>query len=136
MRVGIAGLGTVGAGVVTLLRQNADRLAERCGRRIEIAAVSARDRNRRRDCDLDGLRWEGDARRLAAAPDIDVVVELIGGAEGAARDLVEAAIAGGKQVVTANKALIAHHGAALARRADAAGVAVAFEARSPAASRS
>jgi homoserine dehydrogenase len=128
LRVGIAGLGTVGAGVVKLLRQNAGALAERCGRAVEIVAVSAQRRDRQRDCDLTGLAWVGEAALLARDPDIDVVVELIGGAEGPARELVEAAIANRKHVVTANKALIAHHGAELARLAESAGVTVAFEA--------
>jgi homoserine dehydrogenase len=128
LRIGIAGLGTVGAGTVRLLREHGDVLAQRCGRAIRIAAVSARDRKRDRGVDLSGLRWVSDALALAADPEIDVVVELIGGADGIAKQVVETAIAGGKHVVTANKALLAHHGTALARAAEAAGVTLAYEA--------
>ncbi len=128
LRVGVAGLGTVGAGVVQLLRENAETLAQRSGRPIHLAAVSARDRRRRRDVDLAGLPWCDDARALALDPNVDVVVELIGGADGVARAVVEAAVGAGKHVVTANKALIAQHGMALARAAEAAGVTIAFEA--------
>jgi homoserine dehydrogenase len=128
IRIAIAGLGTVGAGTLVLLRRNAALIERRAGRPIEIAAVSARDRKRRRDLDLTGLHWHDDAAAMAAAPDIDVVVELIGGADGIARQVVEAAIDRGKHVVTANKALLAHHGAALVRRAEERGVALSFEA--------
>lgn len=128
LRVGVAGLGTVGAGTVKLLQTHRDLLAERCGRSIEVVAVSARDRKRDRGVALDGLRWFDDALALAREPDIDVVVELIGGSDGPAKALVEAAIAAGKHVVTANKALIAHHGTALARAAEAAGVVISYEA--------
>ncbi|MBX6323166.1 MAG: homoserine dehydrogenase [Rhodospirillaceae bacterium] len=128
LRVGIAGLGTVGAGVVQLVAAQREVLALRAGRPIEIVAVSARDRARSRGIDLSAARWCDDARALAAADDVDVVVELIGGAEGIALDLVRAALARGKHVVTANKALLAHHGNELARAADRAGVALAFEA--------
>jgi homoserine dehydrogenase len=128
LSVGLAGLGTVGAGVLSLLRANADLIAARAGRPIAVTAVSARDRTRDRGIPLAGLRWYDDALALAADPGIDVVVELIGGAEGCARTLVERAIAAGRPVVTANKALIAVHGAALAAAAEAAGVTLAFEA--------
>ncbi|WP_374450321.1 homoserine dehydrogenase [Stella sp.] len=128
LRVGVAGLGTVGAGTLRLLATHADRIAERAGRRLVVTAVSARDRRRDRGVDLAGVRWYQDASALAADPEVDVVVELVGGAEGIARTLVEAAIAAGKPVVTANKALLAVHGTALARRAEAAGVPIAFEA--------
>ncbi len=128
LRVGIAGLGTVGAGVVRLLRRHHDLLAKRAGRPIEIAAVSARRRGLGRDVDLSDYRWCDEAVDLAAAPDIDVVVELIGGERGPAKALVESALAHGKPVVTANKALLARHGAALARLAEGSGVALAYEA--------
>jgi homoserine dehydrogenase len=128
LRVGIAGLGTVGAGTVRLLQEHRALLAQRCMRPIEIGAVSARDRTRDRGIDLAGLRWSNDALALARDPAIDVVVELIGGADGIARQVVEAAIAARKHVVTANKALLAHHGTALARAAEAAGVTLAYEA--------
>jgi len=128
LRIGIAGLGTVGAGTLRLLRTNAELLARRGGRPIVIVAVAARDRSRDRGVELTGIRWESDAMALAAAPDIDVVVELIGGSDGIARDLVTTALANGKNVVTANKALLAHYGAGLARLAEEKGVALAFEA--------
>ena len=128
LRIGVAGVGTVGTGTLRLLEAHADRIAERAGRRLVVTAVSARDRRRDRGIDLSRVRWYQDAAALAADPEVDVVVELIGGSEGVAKTLVEAAIAAGKPVVTANKALLAIHGAALARAAEAAGVPIAFEA--------
>ncbi len=124
----MAGLGTVGGGVVKLLAQNSELLARRAGKRLEVVAVSARDKTKDRGLDLSGMTWHDDPRALAADADVDVVVELIGGAENPARAVVEAAIANKKPVVTANKALIAHHGTALACAAEAAGVQLAFEA--------
>lgn len=115
LRLGLAGLGTVGAGVIRLLRANADLLSARAGRPLEVVAVSARDRTRDRGVDVSGLRWYDNAADLVTDPDVDVVVELIGGAEETARTLVEAALKAGKPVVTANKALLALHGTALAR---------------------
>jgi homoserine dehydrogenase len=128
LTVGLAGLGTVGAGVLTLLRQNADIITARAGRPIAVTAVSARDRSRDRGVTIAGLRWYDDAVALAADPSADVVVELIGGSEGPARALVQAAIEAGKSVVTANKALLAVHGAALAAASERAGIPLAFEA--------
>jgi homoserine dehydrogenase len=128
LRVGVAGLGTVGAGVLGLLAANADIVAARAGRPVTVTAVSARARGRDRGVPLAGLRWHDDPVGLASDPDVDVVVELIGGADGPARALVEAALAARRPVVTANKAMLAVHGAALARAAEAAGVALAFEA--------
>jgi homoserine dehydrogenase len=126
--VGIAGLGTVGAGVLKLLRDNAELVAARAGRPIAVTAVSARDRSRDRGVSLAGLRWYDDPVALASDPAIDVVIELIGGSDGPARALVQASIASGKPVVTANKALIAVHGASLAAAAEQAGAPLAFEA--------
>jgi homoserine dehydrogenase len=128
LRIAVAGLGNVGAGTVKLLHAHANDLAQRCGRPIEIRAVSARDRKRDRGVDLTDLAWHDDPLALAQLPDVDVVVELIGGAEGVARQLLETALAAGKHVVTANKALLAHHGTALARQAEAMGVSLGFEA--------
>jgi len=128
LKIGIAGLGTVGSGTLRLLAQQAEVLAARAGRRIVVVAVSARDRRRDRGVDLSAVRWYEDAASLAADPEIDVVVELIGGADGIARTVVETALAGNKHVVTANKALMARHGTSLAEAAEAAGVALAFEA--------
>lgn len=128
LRVGIAGLGTVGAGTVALLASDPARLALRAGRPIEVRAVSARDRHRDRGVALDGCRWVEDARDLALADDIDVVVELIGGSDGIALEVTTAALRRGKAVVTANKAMLAWHGAELAKLADEAAVPLAFEA--------
>ncbi|HYZ20771.1 MAG TPA: homoserine dehydrogenase [Rhodopila sp.] len=128
LSVGLAGLGTVGGGVMTLLRQNADVVAARAGRSIAVTAVSARDRSKDRGFPISGLRWYEDPVALAADPSIDVVVELIGGSEGPARALAEAAVMAGKPLVTANKALLAVHGAELARAAEERGVPLAFEA--------
>jgi homoserine dehydrogenase len=128
LKIAVAGLGTVGAGTLQLLERQADRLALRADRRIIVTAVSARDRRRDRGADLSAVRWYEDAAAMAADPEIDVVVELIGGAEGIARQVVETALAQKKHVVTANKALMAEHGTALAVQAEAQGVALAFEA--------
>ena len=128
LRIGIAGLGTVGAGTVRLLRANAELIAGRAGRDLVVSAVTARDPGRDRGIDLSEVRWHRDALELARDPDLDVVVELIGGAEGTARAVVETALSCGRPVVTANKALIAIHGAELAATAERAGVALAFEA--------
>lgn len=128
LRVGIAGLGTVGCGVIDLLRRNEELLARRTGRPIRIVAVSARDRARPRPVALDAFRWHPDARALAEDPEVDVVCELIGGADGIALELARRTLAGGRPLVTANKAMLAHHGAELARLAESRGVALAFEA--------
>ncbi len=128
LRLGIAGLGTVGIGVVKIVQRHAEMLAARTGRPIEITAVSARDRSKNRDADLSGYAWETDPVALATREDVDVFVELMGGHEGAAKAATEAALAAGKDVVTANKALLAHHGQALAETAEAAGRVIRFEA--------
>jgi homoserine dehydrogenase len=128
LSIAVAGLGTVGSGVLKLLRDNADVVAARAGRPIAVTAVSARDRTRDRGVPLSGLRWYEDAVALAANPAVDVVVEAIGGADGPALALVRAALAAGKPVVTANKAMLAVHGATLAREAEERRVPLAFEA--------
>jgi homoserine dehydrogenase len=128
LRLGLAGLGTVGIGVVRTLQRNAGVIRARAGRDIRITAVSARDRARDRGADLSAYAWEGDPVALARRDDIDVFVEVVGGAEGAAKDATRAALAAGHDVVTANKALLAHHGQALAEAADAAGRVIRFEA--------
>lgn len=127
LRIGVAGLGTVGVGVLQLIAAHGDLIAARCGRPIIVAAVSARARGKARGVDLGDIRWIDDPVALAADPDVDVVVELIGGSDGIARAVIERAIAGGHHVVTANKALLAHHGVALARAAEEKGVALAYE---------
>ncbi|GLR68178.1 homoserine dehydrogenase [Acidocella aquatica] len=128
LKIGIAGLGTVGAGTARLLADNAALIATRAGRPITLTAVSARDKSRDRGIALTGITWHDDALALAADPNVDVVVELIGGSDGPAKALVEAAIAAGRPVVTANKALLAIHGTALAAAAEAAGLPLGFEA--------
>jgi homoserine dehydrogenase len=128
LRIGIAGLGTVGAAVVGLLERQKRALESRTGRSIVVAAVSARDRDKKRGFDLGVHDWVEDPVALARSPAIDLFVELIGGDEGPARAAVEAALAAGKPVVTANKALLAKHGIALSRLAEAKSVALAFEA--------
>ena len=128
LRLGLAGLGTVGLGVVKIVQQHADLIALRTGRRIVITAVSARDKTKNRDADLSGYAWETDPVALARRDDIDVFVEVMGGHEGPAKLATEAAIAAGKDVVTANKALLAHHGQSLALAAEAAGRVIRFEA--------
>ena len=128
LRIGIAGLGSVGVGVLEVLGCHQHQLAGRAGRSIIVTAVSARDKSRDRGIDISGLTWYEDARQLAKDDSLDVVVELIGGQGGVAKALVEKAIKAGKHVVTANKALIAHHGTALARAAEAKGLVLAYEA--------
>src|SRR5262245_33197553 len=128
VRIAIAGLGTVGVGTVKLLREHADVLALRGGRALQVVAASARDLKKDRGIDLGSIRIESDPLALAKAADVDVVVEVIGGSDGIARQLIETAIANGKHVVTANKALLAVHGSAIARQAEAKGVILGFEA--------
>jgi homoserine dehydrogenase len=128
LKIAVAGLGTVGAGTLQVLERQAELLAQRAGRRIVVAAVSARDRRRDRGVDLSAVRWYEDAAAMAADPEIDVVVELIGGADGIARRVLDTALDHGKHVVTANKALMAHHGTRLAARAEEKGVILSFEA--------
>jgi homoserine dehydrogenase len=128
LRIGIAGLGTVGAAVIGLLERQKRALASRTGRSIVVSGVSARHRDKPRGFDLGVHDWVDDPVALARSPSIDLFVELIGGDEGPARHAVEAALASGKPVVTANKALLAKHGVALARLAEVKSVALAFEA--------
>lgn len=124
LRVGIAGLGTVGGGLLKLFADERSRLREK----MEIVAVSARDRARARGVDIGAYRWFDDAAEMASQTDIDVVVELIGGADGPAKAAVENALQRGAHVVTANKALIATHGVDLVKRAEASGAKLLFEA--------
>src|SRR5262249_3825445 len=118
LRLGVAGLGTVGANLLVTLAARGDRLAATLGRRVEVAGVCARSRSKMRAVDLEGTAWFDDARELARSPGIDVFVELIGGSDGVPKEAVEAALGAGKHVVTANKALLARHGLALARLAE------------------
>lgn len=128
LKVGIAGLGTVGASVLRLLDRQSDALEVRCGRLIKVVAVTARSRGKDRGFDVSNLRWVEDPVALAADPGIDVFVELIGGEGDPAKRAVETALAHGKSVVTANKALLARHGVALAALAEEHHVALNFEA--------
>ncbi len=130
LRIGVAGLGTVGASVIRILKRQENLMAARCGRGVRVVAVSARDRARDRGIDLSGFSWFDDPVAMAANPDIDCIIELVGGDEGVARDTVETALRHGKHVVTANKALLAKHGMALAAMAEANNAALAFEASS------
>ncbi len=127
-KVAVAGLGTVGAGTVDLIQRQERWLTSRVGRPIVVSAVSARDRTRNRPVDVSRYDWYDDAADMARNADADLVVELIGGSDGVARAVADAAFAAGRHVVTANKALIALHGADLAEEAERAGVALAFEA--------
>jgi homoserine dehydrogenase len=128
LRIGLAGLGTVGAGVLRLFADNQDLLSRRAGRPLIVTAVSARDRGRNRGLDLSGLAWVDDPTALAARADVDMVVELIGGADGPALTLARRSLDAGKPFVTANKAMIAHHGHDLAARAEASGAGLRYEA--------
>jgi homoserine dehydrogenase len=127
LRIAVAGLGTVGGGVVRVLAERADDLCIRAGRQIQLSQVCALDRNKRRAHGLAELRWAQSALDLAKS-DADVVVELIGGENGIALDLIWAALNNGKHVVSANKSLLARHGADLAELAERKGVALKFEA--------
>ena len=128
LRLGIAGLGTVGSGVIKMLLNNASLLSLRAGRRITISAVSAKSRTKKRPFDLSGIDWENNPVELAKRDDVDVFVELMGGSEGSAKEATLAAISSGKDIVTANKAMLAIHGQSLALAAEKAGLIIRFEA--------
>ncbi|WP_298359861.1 homoserine dehydrogenase [uncultured Litoreibacter sp.] len=128
LRLGIAGLGTVGAGVVKIVRQKANLLGARAGREVVITAVSARSKSKDRGVNLSSYAWEDDPVALARRDDVDVFVELMGGEDGPAKAATEAAIKSGKDVVTANKAMLAMHGQALAELAEANNKIIRFEA--------
>jgi len=127
VKVGLLGLGTVGGGTVSVLKRNAEEIARRAGRGIRISHAAARDLDKPRICDTTGITLTSDPQAVVNDPEVQIVVELIGG-DGLARDLVLAAIANGKHVVTANKALIAKHGNEIFAAAQKQGVMVAFEA--------
>lgn len=128
LKIALAGLGTVGTGVVRVIETNAQLIARRARRPIVITAVSARDRSKDRGVDLSRYEWVDDPAALASRDDVDVVVEMVGGSDGPALALARTAIAQGKGLVTANKAMIAHHGLELAQSAESKGVALKFEA--------
>jgi homoserine dehydrogenase len=128
LRIAIAGLGTVGSALAAAISAKKELLAERCGRPLVVAAVSARDPKRDRGIDLSAVRWFDDPVKLATDPATDVFVELIGGAGDPALAAVRAALGAGKHVVTANKALLARHGGELAAAAEGKGLILNFEA--------
>ncbi len=128
LRIALAGLGTVGAGVLRLLAENGELIAARAGRAIEVVAVSARDRGKDRGVDLSPYAWEDDMTAFAARDDVDVVVELVGGSDGPALALARKALGGGKGLVTANKAMVAHHGLELAQLAESNDAPLRYEA--------
>lgn len=128
LRLGIAGLGTVGVGVVKIIRQQSALLSLRTGKKIQISAVSARTRDKDRGVNIGSYHWEDDPVSLATRDDVDVFVELMGGADGTAKAATEAALRAGKDVVTANKAMLALHGQALAELAESSDRALRYEA--------
>jgi homoserine dehydrogenase len=128
LKIALAGLGTVGAGVIRLIETNADLIARRARRPIKIVAISARDRSKPRGVDISPYTWDDDMVILGERPEVDVVVELVGGADGPALACARTTFEAGKALVTANKAMIAHHGLELAARAEAAGAPLKFEA--------
>ena len=128
LKVGIAGLGTVGAEVVRLIEQQSRVLSTRCGRSIRVVAVTARSKVKKRGIDLRGVTWAKNPLAVATDPEVDCFVELMGGSGEPALSAIEGALRAGKSVVTANKALIAKHGLKLARLAEQHGGALNFEA--------
>ncbi len=128
LRIGIAGLGTVGTALITILREQEEMLTARCGRPITITGVTARSRDKDRGIDLDGIAWFDSAMEMAKSDTIDVLVELIGGEDGDALEATQAALEAGKHIVTANKAMIAKHGVELADKAEQGGLLLNFEA--------
>ena len=127
LKIAIAGLGVVGAEVARQVINRSDELGVASGKLIQVVAVSARDRSVDRGVSLDGIDWYDEAPKLAERDDIDIIVEMIGGSEGVALDLARAALESGKHLITANKAMIAHHGAELAQLAETNGVHLLFE---------
>ncbi|MGH1455481.1 MAG: homoserine dehydrogenase [Alphaproteobacteria bacterium] len=128
LRIGIAGLGTVGTGVIKILEENAEVITARTGCNISITAVSAQNRDKDRGVDLSDYAWIDNPCDMATSDSVDVVVELIGGSDGVALDVVGSALKNKKHVVTANKALVAHHGYDLARIAESHNVSLLYEA--------
>ncbi len=128
VKIGVAGLGTVGVGVLKILESHGGLLESRSGVKLEVTAVSSRDRTKDRGVSLDGITWYENASDMATDNNVDIILELIGGSDGIAKDLCEKALEAGKSVVTANKALLAVHGTALAEQAEAHNVTIAYEA--------
>ena len=128
LKVGIAGLGTVGSETFKVLTERGEFLASRSGKKIEVTAVSAKNKKVKRGIDLSGVQWIDDARDLCNRPDVDVVVELIGGSEGIAKEIAELALKNGKSLITANKALIAHYGDVIGKNAEKMDLKLGYEA--------
>ena len=127
-KVGVAGLGSVGAATVKLLQEESDLISLRTGFSIDVSLVSARNKNKKRDFSYNEIKWVNDPIQIAKDPELDLVVEAIGGESGIAKELIETALGAKKHVVTANKALIACHGLDLAEIAESAQVSLKFEA--------
>ena len=127
-KVGVAGLGSVGAATVKLLQEESDLISLRTGCNIDVSLVSARDENKERDFSYNDIKWVNDPTHMAKDSQLDLVVEAIGGESGIAKAVIETALEAKKHVVTANKALIACHGLDLAKIAESAGVSLKFEA--------
>ena len=128
IRVGIAGLGTVGSGVAKILLSNGHLIQSRCSRKIELTAISSKSKSKKRGFPVEKFHWEENLINLARRDDIDIFVELIGGEGNPAKEAIEAALNNGKHVVTANKALMAKHGHQLAKLAENNGLSLKFEA--------
>ena len=128
LNIALAGLGTVGIGVIQLLQENAALITKRAGRPINIVSVSARDRNKDRGVDLSAYQWVDDMSAMASGDDIDIVVELVGGSDGPALTLARSALRSGKSFVTANKAMVAHHGFELSQLAEKSAAVMKYEA--------
>ena len=128
LNIGVAGLGTVGVGVVKMLQQNADIITARAGRPIHVISVIAGNKNKDRGVDISGYDWAESLQEMACDTRLDVIVEMIGGGDGQTKEFIETALSNGKHIVTANKALMAHHGFALAQLAEKNNVTIAYEA--------
>ena len=128
LNIAVAGLGTVGVGVIKLLAENAELITARTGAQIKVVAVSSRDKTKDRGMDLSPYIWYGDAKDMAENGDYDILLETVGGVHGIALDIVTIALNKGRHVVTANKAMLAHHGQALAELSESQGVCLGYEA--------
>ena len=128
LKIGIAGLGTVGSETFRILTERGEFLSSRSGKKIEVTAVSAKNKKVERGINLSRVEWIDDARDLCNRPDVDVVVELIGGSEGIAKEIAELAFKNGKSLITANKALIAHYGDAIGKNAEKMDLKLGYEA--------
>ncbi len=128
LKIAIAGLGTVGLGVIEIINKHSETLHKRSGKKFDIVAICAKSKNKKRSFNLKNFEWEDDLKNLSSRKDIDVVIELIGGSDGPALDLVKGALNAKKHVITANKALISKHGNELIKIAEEKKVSLKFEA--------